>query len=186
MGTNFFLKENVRKSFLELLKRNEPGKVEYYEKEDIHIGKRSAAGWFCWDCKKSLCLNGDDFVHSHKDQYGTEVRMSEICVYCGLSVPKDAKLFEGAVGRELGFEIEKPKHEGIETVSSFCFSIPPYILKRALAHFAIEAIANKEEWDKIKTIYDEYGREYTNIEFFDDVLGECPITFVDMIWRQFS
>ena len=39
MGTNFYIIDKDQ---------------EY--SEGRHIGKRSAAGWYCWDCGTTLCI----------------------------------------------------------------------------------------------------------------------------------
>jgi len=49
MGTNYYLKIDE----CECCGR--------YEKK--HIGKRSAAGRYCFDCGVSLCVDGEDNVH---------------------------------------------------------------------------------------------------------------------------
>ena len=43
MGTNFYL-----------------GKYVYETKYENHIGKRSAAGLYCWDCDETLIIGGKD------------------------------------------------------------------------------------------------------------------------------
>ena len=44
---------------------------------DRHIGKRSAAGYFCWDCGLSLCAAGHDAVHNGKTVF------LDKCPVCG-------------------------------------------------------------------------------------------------------
>lgn len=43
MGTNFYWKSDL-------------------DDEDVHIGKRSAAGLYCYDCNRSLCKS-EDLIH---------------------------------------------------------------------------------------------------------------------------
>ena len=45
MGTNFYKIKRV------------DNKIE----EGEHIGKRSAAGEYCWDCRRTLSIYGDEF-----------------------------------------------------------------------------------------------------------------------------
>lgn len=33
-----------------------------------HIGKRSAAGLYCWDCGKTLCKDGESGIHFDKSE----------------------------------------------------------------------------------------------------------------------
>ena len=51
MGTNFY----VRKLY-----------KEHSSVDDckIHIGKRCASGWWCWDCGVTLCKGGNSKIHS--------------------------------------------------------------------------------------------------------------------------
>jgi hypothetical protein len=37
--------------------------TNFYTIDDIHIGKRSAAGLYCFDCEVTLCKNGEDAIH---------------------------------------------------------------------------------------------------------------------------
>jgi len=50
MGTNYYLKID------------ECEHCGRYEKK--HIGKRSAAGRYCFDCGVSMCVDGEEYVHS--------------------------------------------------------------------------------------------------------------------------
>jgi len=56
-----------------------------------HIGKRSAAGLYCWDCNISLCKKGADYVHhwtKKEDWYKS-------CPKCGKSYEIGNKLGKG-------------------------------------------------------------------------------------------
>lgn len=50
MGTNFYFAKTKK-----ALKDN----------ITIHIGKRSAAGMYCYNCKITLCGNGEEKIHCH-------------------------------------------------------------------------------------------------------------------------
>jgi hypothetical protein len=129
MGTNFYVKGH---------RGNDDPK--------FHIGKRSAAGLYCWDCGVSLCKGGAARVHYENDFF-------DKCPKCGKSHEKET-LSTSCVGRELGFNTEKPeKKTGVKGCSSFTWARP-------IGH--------------IKNIVDEYGTEYT-LEEFRAVLEECPI-----------
>jgi len=129
MGTNFYIKGKRGNS--------DPR---------YHIGKRSAAGLYCWDCGVSLCKGGASRVH-----YGDG--FFDKCPKCG-RVPEKESLLTSSVGRELGFNIEKPqKKMGVKGCSSFTWARPI---------------------GRIKHIVDEYGTEYT-LEEFRNILEECPI-----------
>ena len=151
MGTNFYL-------------------IEYKHATDVdsmdpkyHIGKRSAAGTFCWDCQITLCKDGKKQVHSMNSEW------YDACPNCGKTKEHNA-ITEGAVAVELGFcEPDKPdqKH-GVRVVSSFTWAMSPDKLKGK------------------RRVIDEYDREYTMKEFKENILGNCPIQFHIMIGRCFS
>lgn len=79
MGTNFYWKE-LPKEF----KRYKANVEKYIGDCDdthnvlLHIGKRSAAGLYCYECGTTLNKYGTDFVHDsmYDDWY-------EVCPICG-------------------------------------------------------------------------------------------------------
>jgi hypothetical protein len=129
----------------------------------IHIGKRSAAGFYCWDCGVTLCKGGEAKVHY-------DVGFYDRCPKCG-KAPKRETLSEGAVGRELGFNKSKPAPKtGVQSCASFSWAISP------------------ETWRTIigrKRIKDEYGRWLCRADF-EAVLSECPIQYSDLVGQDFS
>jgi len=152
MGTNFYI-------------RDADGS------EGDHIGKRSAAGWYCWDCDRSLCIDGEDYVH-----YDNEFAKS--CPVCNKPVVMES-LNNGAVARELGFD--KSPHgrkTGVASCSSFRWALKPNQLQhRIRRQYPVD--------DAGLVIMDEYGHEFTWAEF-QAILEECPIQFYDMIGKEFS
>jgi hypothetical protein len=145
MGTNFY----VRKRFS--LRHNREGQ---------HIGKRSAAGKYCWDCGTTLCVGGDEGVHRDAAFYDN-------CPKCG----KPANMENGyhAAFVELGFQepqdLQRPT--GVSSASSFTW-----------ACHAVDVVG--------KDIVDEYGRIYSWDEFEEQVIAFCPIQFFDSIGVEFS
>ena len=135
-------------------------------KEYRHIGKRSAAGPFCWDCGLSLSSGGHDCIHQSRTRFLKE------CAVCGRT-PIEESVGASASGRELGFNqsIPKPK-SGVASCSSFRWAISPG------AFFDIKKSKNV-------IIEDEYGEKYSQKEF-SDVLSECPVKFFDSIGDEFS
>ena len=135
----------------------------YFEDRKIHrqhIGKRSAAGMFCWDCGVSLCASGSSGVHSDK-------RWLEECPKCGQK-PTEEDLGLSSAGRELGFNKTKPKAKnGVKSCSSFSWAISPVDFKKLRGGH----------------IRDEYDRK---VKDFAAVLSECPIQRFDMIGKEFS
>ena len=148
MGTNFYLMSQ--------------------DSDSDHIGKRSAAGMYCWDCGVTLCAGGEGDIHSGHSVWHDE------CPVCGAS-RADEPLEKSAVGRELGFNDEQPQpKKGVRGCASFSWDIKPDEVERIIA----------SDKDGEAVVVDEYGREYT-YEQFQAVLSECPVRRTDSIGRNF-
>ena len=147
----------------------------FYSLRGKHIGKRSAAGLYCWDCGTTLNKEGNKGVHKghsdnckHKGSMVCNCLWHSKCPKCGAS-PKKETVQNSSGGRELGLNKQEfAAKTGVATCSSFSWAIKPEKAKRYLL------------------IKDEYGRIYTNSQFFDGVLSECPIQYYDFIGREFS
>ena len=126
----------------------------FYDLKGTHIGKRSAAGLYCWDCKKTLCKNGNSAIHTSDSEW------FETCPRCLKT--KEDEGWSSSIGRELGFN-KQPfgKKSGVKSCSSFSWAIIPKELRK-------------------RKIKDEYGRKYSFKEFLK-VLEECPIQFTNSI-----
>ena len=141
MGTNYYWKDKLQDT-------NE-------DDINVHIGKMSAAGLYCWDCGTTLCRNGTGYVHFTKDLLGFDVEWFEECPCCGKK-PNDSF---NAANKMLGFNTGKP--EGVSSCCSFTWTL----------------LKHKEEiilGEGNRIIVDEYGAEYTYFEFMQE-LGLCPI-----------
>jgi Zn finger protein HypA/HybF involved in hydrogenase expression len=103
MGTNFFVNNDAE------------------ENEQIHIGRRSAAGLYCWDCNITLCASGDEGIHYSKNRWHVK------CPKCGRP-PVREKLSDSAAGRELGFNKKPANKKGVGTCCSFSWAIMPHRL----------------------------------------------------------
>lgn len=164
MGTNFYLRGH----------RDD-------DNPQFHIGKRSAAGLYCWDCKLTLCHEGESQVHHRPTWYGA-------CPKCGQKVVKES-LEVSAVGRELGFNKSQPQQrQGVRSCSSFSWAMEPErLLQQACSYqsrqVSLPFLSLKVESPQY-TVEDEYGQLYTLVEF-RQILDECPIQFKDMIGREF-
>jgi hypothetical protein len=150
MGTNFYLKKRIK------------------EYEKTHIGKRSAAGLYCWKCNVTLCKNGKSKIHfsDNNDWFNK-------CPICGAQ-PIVEDLNTGAGSRELGFEANPPTHrptEGVSSCSSFTWAVEP--------EFIYDLRDDTE-------IIDEYMREYYLQEFLYILRFQCPIRFYGLIGQEFS
>jgi len=138
--------------------------TNFFSKSGIHIGKRSAAGLYCWDCGVSLCKGGSTKIHMGD---GTDNGWYKTCPICDEKPIKET-WEQSTGGRELGFNESKPKAKtGVATCCSFLWAISPKRLSR------------------MQLILDEYGREFSK-EGFNDVLEECPIKFYTSIGKEFS
>lgn len=123
-----------------------------------HIGKRSAAGLYCWDCGVTLCKSGNRGVHQGQSEW------YEACPKCGQK-PKVEDLATGAMGRELGFNTQPfQKKTGVQSCASFFWA---------------------RKLGKVQNIVNEYGDSYTREEFLQ-LLEECPIQHENMIGALFS
>ena len=169
MGTNFYIK-----------KPSDDYAWDERANPSIHIGKRSAAGMYCWDCNITLCADGEEYVHqchhvpSRDVRYigdyknYPEVKWHKKCPKCG-KAPEDEG-WNGTAGRELGFNKDTPaKKTGVASCSSFTWAMKP----------------DKFYKEKDVHVWDEYGREYTNEEF-EQVLEECPIRYYHSVGVEFS
>lgn len=141
MGTNYYLASNGK-----------------------HLGKKSAAGLYCWDCEVTLCKQRKDGIHQSKSDW------HEKCPKCGKPAEEET-LSESSAGRELGFNKEKyQKKTGVKSCSSFTWAIP------------------KEEFLKLskrKRVKDEYDR-FMSVKKFLKILEECPVQYFHQIGKYFS
>jgi len=129
------------------------------DKPKDHIGKRSAAGLYCWDCQTTLCQYGSSQIHSGNSPWYNS------CPICG-KTKENETLENNTTGRELGFNKNTPqKKTGVKTCCSFTWTYMKHL----------EEI-NKYLGSAEKIIMDEYGTEFTAGDFID-VLDECPIQF---------
>ena len=128
----------------------------------VHIGKRSAAGCWCWDCGITLCNRGNDGIHrSERHEW------HDRCPQCGQEPVKES-LSDSSVGRELGFNRDAPARKtGVRGCSSFLWAMWP------------------EALEGVDAIEDEYGTRYTRAEFLA-VLDECPVQFTHSVGHWFS
>ncbi|TSC62754.1 MAG: hypothetical protein G01um101448_456 [Parcubacteria group bacterium Gr01-1014_48] len=151
LGTNFYLRD----------------KEQEYEREE-HLGKRSAAGHYCYDCEISLVtgLSGGWNVTSPHISAG---RTFEACPLCGSKpsgnfyIPELVSPTEEQTAREETFSVRYS--------CSFGFAQAPDV---------IDAYSEDTE------VVDEYGRVYTMREFRGEVLGKAIFFFTHHVGQVFS
>jgi hypothetical protein len=140
----------------------------YFDKDHSeHIGKRSAAGLYCWDCCITLCKGGIEKIHFSENQ-----EWFDACPCCGKVYEKEGLREGNAAGIELGFS--KPvlrRKKGVSSVSSFTWDIHPgLVMKRCLAR---------------EKVWDEYGQSYSGKRFLTLIKNTCPVQY-SLIGGEFS
>lgn len=156
MGTNFYLKTLLDAGILD---RDDP---------QVHIGKRSAAGLYCWDCGVTLCQSGISGIHRAGQ------RWLDRCPRCGQS-PDAETMANSAVGLELGFARLKAKRpHGVRSCSSFSWAQDPIAIRKLCFTLGDEPV-----------VVDEYGRVYTGDQFLLMLMANCPLQFEDSLGTRF-
>lgn len=145
--------------------RNEP---------EYHIGKRSAAGHYCWDCRLTLCKDGEDGLHqSCRHEIGCRCRWFNACPQCGGKVQKNGF---NPVDVELGFAASLTvKPTGVTGASSFSYAQKPKLVEQICQEFSGE-----------KVVENEYGKRFTGAEFLQMLDTNCPIRFIRFIGQWFG
>lgn len=140
----------------------------YFIRDKEHIGKRSAAGSYCFDCDITLNIGGNEEIHITLGNWHNE------CPKCGKMLTRE-KFEDSTVGIELGFNTKQDEiRTGVRSCSSFTFAISPIDKRLDLPKFLRYT----------KLVKDEYGREFT-MEEFQKILEACPIKFHHLIHHVF-
>ena len=146
MGTNFYWSDNGS--------------------EGGHIGKRSAAGLFCWDCNETLCIGGFSGIHRSSGFHDS-------CQKCG--AVKVAEGWESSGGVELGFATpRRHRPKGVRSCSSFSWATDSMLARIRCA-----------EESENECVIDEYGRKLKGREFLAMLENNCPVQFFDSIGVEF-
>lgn len=135
--------------------------------EGRHIGKRSAAGAYCFDCDITLCMGGNSAIHNSRSSW------HDACPMCGKTKPSpDIRRGAGAI--ELVFARPNEKRPtGIQTTSSFSWAIDP-----AEARHICEARMDQP------CVVNEYGTVFTGAEFLRMLRANCAVQFTDSSRRR--
>ena len=137
MGTNYYWKDKYKDD-------------EYNGDIQVHIGKRSAAGLYCWDCGTTLCKDGERSIHYSESNWYSK------CPSCGKERIEES-LESSSMGLELGFNKQGLNRTGVSSCSSFTWTLMKH--KSEL----LKLTENCKE----KVVINEYGDEFTACEFLD-------------------
>lgn len=144
-----------------------------------HIGKRSSAGSYCWDCMVTLCKGGVSGIHRDCDWH-------EVCPVCGECAKEDTlKELSASSFREFGEE-GRIKKIGVKVCSSFSWAMNPDFYKSIIKdNLTLRSrVDNLKIGEVNKVIVDQYGRKFT-ISEFEDLLKECPIQYTHNVDKWF-
>lgn len=147
--------------------------VRYSIDPKVHIGKRSAAGMYCWDCGVTLCRGGESQIHmgtlfNHDQEWFSE------CPVCGQEpiVP----VAEGLL--ELGFGSPRTKlPTGIRSCSSFSWAQGPLSVRK-------RCLRSINRWRKI--VVNKYGEKFTGRQFIEMLDNNCPVEYTRHVGVEFS
>jgi hypothetical protein len=133
-----------------------------------HIGKRAAAGPYCWDCMVTLNVGGGAAVH--RDQ-----NWLDRCPICQQAQP-EAPIMAYAASVELGWTADrKLRPHGTGSASSFTWAQDPVSVCLACMRFPATGI-----------IQSSYNEIYTGSRFLKMLEYNCPIQFYDAIGSNFT
>lgn len=167
IGVNFYWK-TVQPWFLENAKNPNVDPAEDEENIIVHIGKKSAAGLYCHKCGCTNIRSGTQYVH--------QLPSDKILVLEEDYEKEKDENKKKELKRELDYYLlsecpccgESFSSEGSRT-SSFTWTL------RKHRNLILDLI---KENNHEKVIRDEYGKEYSALEFFSRVIcDDCQIEF---------
>lgn len=171
MGTNFYLRgwtyDEDAKTYTEL--KCYSSKIDGDDSPSTHIGKRSAAGPYCWDCDETLVIGGKSAIHHSNSGVYDE------CPKCGRGPDLPSPLIGGAAAVELGFA--KPntlRPTGVRSCSSFSWAQPEDGFMAFIREHRNHAV-----------VISEYGDVMSGGEFVAMLESNCPVRYHEMIGRAF-
>lgn len=140
-----------------------------------HIGKRSAAGLYCWDCGVTNNPYGTQNVHHRPPEVMRRLiggddhpshRLSH-CPMCGKAFVLPEKAHNTGL-QELGFDQELSPRSGISSCCSFTWT--SLIHKRRLQELSVSH-------PEAEVVVDEYGDRFTAQAFLEEELGWVAMEF---------
>lgn len=135
------------------------GDKQYLNLKGKHIGKKSGAGHFCWNCKITLCKLGEHYIHS---AYTGKKDWHDFCPTCGLD-KKSYSLNENNIQSGVGYV---------------------YTFTWAEHNDKVKEICNLNLNNQI--IIDEYGEKYTGEQFLTMLDLTCPYQKYSSVGTEFS
>lgn len=140
----------------------------------VHIGKRSAAGMYCWDCGITLCKGGESQIHMGT-LFNHDLERYDKCPRCGKYRLPIA--INRGVAVELGFakpRIQRPT--GVQGCSSFSWAQDPPVVRDTCLY--------STPWRKI--VVNEYGDKMTGRQFIKMLEMNCPVQYTRHVGTEFS
>ena len=189
MGTNYYLTGY----------KNDDEK----DSAEFHIGKRSAAGLFCFDCGVTLCKGGVREVHHSSSGPRTYIELHKqlnsiqqlkeerkrdwhsTCPFCGQEKTKES-ISEGSAGIELGFNKNLTEIKtGVKSCSSFSFAMLGW--KQRLSIFS-GLHSDVSNWfvDRKMGKEDKFTEEVKHLTSDDRVIDDIPKPVEDEYGRTFT
>jgi hypothetical protein len=172
--------------------------TNFYSRGGRHIGKRSAAGWYCWDCKQTLCANGEQYVHYTKlppNEVELKRDRERLVAHPGLSPSGFPTVLENEwMRRDVTWHKKCPKcgkRPPNESLADGAVGRELGFNKKLTTKKGITSCSSfswampRKEALQLSKVRDEYGREYSHKEFIA-VIEDCPIHFTDMMGTRFS
>lgn len=132
---------------------------DHWERVDLFIGKRAAAGTYCWDDRLTLCKGGEAAIHSGRAEW------HQACPKCGQR-PRQRSPEE----LEEPHRAFVPTPRGVLLVSSFTFHLAPRALRSCVARLSHPARSRIIACDD----------DRMSLAAFEEMLAlRCPIHFFD-------
>lgn len=135
---------------------------------EIHLGKRSGAGRFCWDCMVTLNMGGNSAIHMGKSDW------HPACPKCNKTEKDKYPTRFDKVADVEKETIPEDRPTGIASSCSFSWAQNPE---------GVLAILEQRPNDLL--VIDEYEETYTGVTFATMLRNSCPVHFTDSVGTRF-
>lgn len=144
--------------------------TNWYTLKGEHIGKSSAAGWYCYKCRLTLCKYGEEWVHSTHPEVERQMDIKYGYPRDGTNIHRTIESNQlSTFDRCPGCDTEKSTKEK-QTCVDGCISFT----------WAMNGVPKR-----IKYVKNEYGDKMTREEFMER-LDKYPIKYYHSIGVEFS